>query len=135
MNYKEALELVGKPVTLWSWAGEYIGILESVEKRRPWRGNVRILAVTKLDPATSYVREGTVRNQGGANIAPYTGEIPTFQDSLNVLKDKLSKEMESPIYPTSTSYHNNGGYYNLNVRMFKLHFPGESVPKPQVVSP
>lgn len=121
MTYKEALKLIGSPVTLWSWSGTYIGILESVDKLGRWRGNVRILAVTSIDPVNKIYGKDEIKNQGGTNIKPYHGEIPEYSDSLAKVKYELIADISTKIY-------SDGHATNILIPMFKRHFPNDPIP-------
>lgn len=121
MNYKEALKLVGKKVSLWSWSGEYLGILRSVTPNKPWRGQVEILSVINVDPVRIHLKKHSIKDQGGANIKPYDGEIPDYDESVEIVKQKLIDDMRK----THDRYH----VKRILFPMFRLHFPMSQIPQ------
>ena len=99
MRRQEAEKLIGKKVLAWTGLnGTYIGDLVRLTDSRPWRGEVRILAVS--DYPTHGVslmggwkkrtpfREGEVRDFGNASIRLYEGDVPTYADSVRMALDR-----------------------------------------------
>lgn len=77
MRRGEAEALVGETVEAWTaMNGTYVGVLEEVIPRRPWRARVRVTGVLK-GPAFEWARgdrqrvgfrEGDVIEVGGVNV-------------------------------------------------------------------
>jgi len=103
MQRKEALSLIGERVSAWTAAnGVYVGVLEEVTDRRPWRGRVRIDGV--ISPAVCYqdgrgfrrgFRIGELLEVGGTNIEPT--DVLGHPDYLGLLRaeaDSFQKDFD-----------------------------------------
>lgn len=115
MTRDEAEKLIGKTVHCWSALnGCYIGELLEVLPSRPWRGRVKILAVTEYPVqglsdfrpgfrARKPAGYGEIRDFGGINIKEYCGEVPDYKASLvQVLQTGIERLERNVAYLAET---------------------------------
>ena len=109
MKRQEAERFIGKTVACWTaLRGSYIGTLIEITNHRPWRGKVRILAITEypVQGLSNYsagfkMRKpagfGDVWEFGNSSIVPYDGDVPDYRESLVCALRKSINKLEIAI--------------------------------------